>query len=129
MKQVILDTNFILSCIRKKIDFFEEIELMGMQITIPEGAIEELRKISLSEKKLHFREDSNLALRLLEKNKGKFKKIFFNEKKVDVGLIKFSRENKEVIIATLDKSLKNQLKEKSGNSVLMIRGQKKLEVV
>ena len=129
MKQVILDTNFILSCIRKKIDFFEEIELMGMQITIPEGAIEELRKISLSDKKLHFREDSNLALRLLEKNKGKFKKIFFNEKKVDVGLIKFSRENKEVIIATLDKSLKNQLKEKSGNSVLMIRGQKKLEVV
>ena len=36
MKQALLDTNFILSCIRKKIDFFEEIRLMGIKIIIPE---------------------------------------------------------------------------------------------
>ena len=68
MKQVILDTNFILTCIKQKIDFFEEINLMGVQILIPKQVIQEIKNISKSKKKRHFKEDAKLSLKLLEKN-------------------------------------------------------------
>jgi len=35
MAKAILDTNFILSCIDKKIDFFEAISFIGFNIIIP----------------------------------------------------------------------------------------------
>lgn len=122
MKQVILDTNFILSCIRKKIDFFEEIKFMGFKILIPTQVIKEIKGITNSKKKLKFREEAKLALKLLEKNS--FKEIDIKNKNVDRGLINLARENKDIIIATLDREIKN----KTQNSKLIIRGQKKLEI-
>ncbi len=121
---VLLDTNFILTCVKQKIDFFEEIKFLGLEILIPLQVIEEIDKIANSKQKLHFREDANLVLKLLEKNKTKFKKIDLKIKKVDLGLIKFAKNN-EVIVATLDKEIKNKIK----NPKLVIRGKKKLEIV
>ena len=123
MKQVILDTNFILSCVRKKIDFLDEIEFMGFQILIPIQVIGEIKKIIDSKKKLHFKEDAKLALKILSKNN--FEKIDLNEKYVDKGLMEFAEKNKEVLVATLDKELKKKIK----NNILIIRGRKKLEIV
>lgn len=123
MKQVILDTNFILICIKQKIDFFEEIKFMGIQILIPKQVIKEIKGIINSKKKLHFKEDAKIALKLLEKNP--FKEIDLNEKCVDKGLIQFAKKNKDVIIATLDRELKNKIQ----NSKLVIRGKKKLKVI
>lgn len=123
MKQAILDTNFILSCIRNKIDFSEQIELMGMQILIPEEVIEELHKLTNSHQKLHFKEDAKLALRLFEKSK--FKKIRLNTKNVDKGIIRFAKESPDIIVSTLDREIKTKIK----NPKLIIRGKKKLEIV
>jgi rRNA-processing protein FCF1 len=123
MKQTLLDTNFILSCVRKKIDFFEEIELMGMEILIPEEVIEEICKIIGSHQKLHFQEDARLALKLLEKSK--FKKIKLNTKNVDKGIIKFAKESPDIIVSTLDREIKARTK----NSKLVIKGRKELEVI
>jgi len=123
MKQAILDTNFILSCIKQKIDFFENIKFKGMKILIPIQVINELKRISDSEKKLHFRDDAKLALKLLKKNL--FKKIDLKEKYVDKGLINFAKKNKNIIVGTLDREIKNQIK----NQKLVIQGKKKLEVV
>ena len=122
MKKVVLDTSFILSCIRKKIDFFEEIKLMGIQIIIPEQVIREIKGIILSKKKSYFKDDSNLALELFKKNL--FKKIDLKEKNVDKGIIKFAKKNKEIIVATLDKEIQNNVQ----NPKLIIRGQKKLQI-
>ncbi len=122
MKKVILDTNFILTCIRNKIDFFEEINLMGLQILIPQQVIQEIKRISKSKKKLRFREEASIALKMLEKNP--FKKIDLKEKNVDKGLIKYSKDH-DIIVATLDREIKNKIK----NSKLIIREKKRLERV
>lgn len=124
MKEVILDTNFILSCIRKKIDFFEEIPLMGMSIVIPKPVIKEIESIKNHPKNnFRFKEEAVLALKLLEKNK--FRKIGLGGKNVDFGIIKIARENPDYIIATLDREIKNKVK----NQKLVIRGEKRLEVI
>lgn len=119
MKKIILDTNFILSCIRKKIDFFEE--LIEYKILIPEQVISELKKISESKKKLRFRDESKLALLLLKKSK--FTNIDLKEKYVDKGIRNYLSKHPNVIVATLDKEV--QLKT---NSRLIIRGNK-LELI
>jgi len=123
MKKVVLDTNFILSCVKQKIDFLNEIRFIGMKILIPEEVLEEIKKIENSGKKLHFRENAGLALKILEK--GGFEKIRLKAENVDKGLANFAERNKEVIIATLDKKLKKKIKKPK----LVIRGKKKLEII
>ncbi len=113
MKQIILDTSFILTCIKQKIDFFEE--LVGTQILIPEQVINEIKNLK--------NPNSGLALKILEKNK--FKKIDLGKGNVDNLIIKFAKENPKSIVATLDKEIKNKTK----NYKLIIRGKKKLEVI
>ena len=122
MKKVILDTNFILTCIRQKIDFFEEINLMGLQILIPEQVLTEIKRISESKKKLRFREEARLSLKLL--GKSKFTKVDLKSKNTDNGILKYSKEQ-DIIVAALDKELKQKVK----GQKLVIRGKKKLEII
>ncbi len=112
MKQILLDTNFILSCIKQKIDFFEEIYLMGIQIIIPEQIINELKKLK-----------KESALKLLENSK--FKEISLKGKIVDNSIINYAKENPDIIIATLDRDIQKKIK----NRKMIIRGKKKLEII
>ena len=121
--EVILDTNFILTCIKEKIDFLDA-EEFG-ELVLPLQVIEELEK--LKEKgKSRESENANLAVQIISKNKMKFKIIKLENEFVDAGIKKYA-ENKRVIVATLDKKLKKDLK---GNSKLLaIKSRKKLELV
>ena len=112
MKSALLDTNFILICIKQKIDFFEELEFMGFEILIPDKVIDELKKLKQTS-----------ALKLLEKNN--FREIILAGKNVDNSIINYAKKNPEIIIATLDKELSNKLK----NRKIIIRGKKKLEII
>ena len=127
MKQVILDTNFILTSLKEKIDFFEEIKFLGMKILISKQVINEIERIVNSKKKLHFRKDAILALKFLEKNKTSFRKINLLSygKNTDKRIKNFADKNKNIVVATLDKQLKQKIK----NPKLVIRGKKRLEVV
>jgi len=118
MRYVVLDTSFILSCIRKKIDFFEQIKFKGLKVLIPVQVVGELTKISERNKT-----EAKLALLILNKNK--FTEIDLQNKNVDNGIIKLARENKEYVIATLDKEIKN----KTDNQKLVIRGERELEII
>ena len=113
MKKVILDTSFVLTCIKQKIDFFDELSLMGILILIPKQVIVELKGV----------DKSGLSLKLLENNS--FEEINIRTKNVDAGIIKYGQENPKVIIATLDKEIKT----KSKNSKLVIREKKRLEII
>ena len=95
MKQVLLDTNFILTCVKQKIDFFKYLESEGFEVLIPQQIILELKKVSKSKQKLHFRDDAKLALSIIF-NKG-FKKVNLNSKNVDAGIIKFAEKNPKAI--------------------------------
>lgn len=117
MKQAILDTSFILSCVKQKIDFLEDLELKGIRILVPYQVVEELKK--LSEKNLN----AKLSLKILQTRK--FKNIDLKQKNVDNGIIDFAKENPDFLVATLDRIIKKKTK----NSKIVIRGKKKIEIL
>ncbi|RLG12444.1 hypothetical protein DRN73_02550 [Candidatus Pacearchaeota archaeon] len=121
MKKVLLDTNFILTSIRNKIDFTEDIKFLGLEILIPEQVVNELKNILNSKKKLRFKQESKIALKLIIP----FKKIDLKFKNTDNGIINFAKNNPDIIIATLDREIKKKIK----NPKLIIRNKKKLEII
>ena len=121
MKQVILDTSFILTAIKNKIDFIEEITFRGLTPMVPEQVINELKKIIESKKKLKFKDDSQLAIKILSKTK----RVDIKNDYVDEGLMDYAEQNKTAIIATMDKELKSKIQ----NQKLVIRSKKRLELV
>lgn len=123
MKEVLLDTNIILTCIKQKIDFFEDLESKGFKILIPKQVIQEIEKLIKSKQKLRFREDAKLALKLLDKEN--FKKINIGKGHVDKRIKLYADEHPEILIATLDKELQDKLR----NSKIVIREKKRLEVI
>ncbi len=111
MRKIILDTSFILTAIKQKVDFFDDDELKGMQIVIPEQTIRELKGLG-----------ANLALKILEKNE--FTLVSIPGKDADSAIINFAKENPAAIVATLDRGLQKKIK----NKKLIIRGKRKLEI-
>jgi rRNA-processing protein FCF1 len=125
MEKIIFDTNFILTCVKEKIDFISELE--GYQLLLPEQVIKEIEKISVDRKKrIAERELAKLSLAIIEHNKSKFRIIELEKKFVDAGLLRV-KEPGELIIATLDRQLKSMLKGKF--KTLIITKRKKLEIV
>jgi rRNA-processing protein FCF1 len=112
MKQVILDTSFILTCVKQKVDFFDNIEIKGMQIVIPEQVVRELKGLG-----------AGLALKILEQNE--FTLIHIPGKNADSAIIKFASKNPTAIVATLDRGLQKKIR----NPKLIIRQKKKLEIL
>ena len=119
VKKIILDTNFLLTCVKQKIEFFEEIPQMGFKIVIPTNVISELERLSKG-KAMKLADESKLVLRIIQKKD--FEKTTLPGKKVDNALILFLRKNKDFTIATLDKGIQMKVK----NPKLVIRGKKKL---
>jgi|SRR3989344_1400571 len=125
-RKVLLDTNFILTCVKQKIDFFEDLQLRGFSIIIPLEVIKELKKIAESKKKIRFKEAAELSLKLLKINENLFKKIDLGGKKTtDKLIIDYSREHPDIAVATLDREIKEFLK----NKKVVIRGKKRLEMI
>jgi len=101
---VILDTNFIVSCIKRKIDFFSHLEEIGFKVIIPREIVEELK--DLRHKVKH---DDEVAIELaLEMLSGKnVNKIKLGQGKVDDKLIDLGKQG--AYIATLDSYIKRSV--------------------
>jgi rRNA-processing protein FCF1 len=119
MKSVILDTSFLLTCVRQKIDFASWLELEGIQGVIPLQVEKEL--VGLSEKG-SAKDHAKIALEII--NKKKYKTLDLNSKNVDQGIINYANKHKPVIVATIDRGIQKQIK----NKKLIIRGKKMLEI-
>ncbi len=115
MKQTILDSSFIVMCIKQKIDFFEDLKLRGFQIIIPKQVIAEIKRLK--------NKNAELALKILQKNK--FKTVDLGKGHVDKLIIRFAEKNKDAVIATLDREIKSKTK----NHKLVIRSKNKLELI
>jgi len=99
--KVIFDTNFILTCLKEKVDFLSA-EEFG-ELVLPLQVIDEIRKISEDKKRSRKERDlANLALKIIDKNKGNFVFINLNKKFVDKGLVNYINRESEVILASLD---------------------------
>lgn len=103
--EVLLDSNFIISTIKRKIDFVQELEGMGMKIILPKEVYQELK--DLKNKVTHDDKAAiEIALKIIESNK--FKKMALGNISVDNGLIEKGRQG--YYIATLDAGIKRQVK-------------------
>ena len=123
--KILLDTNFILACVRQKIDFVslademfdEEVEwVVPMEV---EGELKDLA--GRRGEKIEDGDAARVGLQLVKN----FDKVPLGMKNVDAGIVRYAKNNK-VVVATLDRELKEKLK---GNKILTIRAGKKLEVV
>ena len=115
MKKVILDTSFILTCVRQKIDFVDDIKLLGLVVLVPEEVVVEIG--GLAKSKL----EAEVALKIVSK----LKKIKLGGKNVDAGIAKYAKLNSDVVVATLDREIKKSV----GNKKLIIKGKRRLEIV
>lgn len=125
MKTVLLDTNFLVECAKNKIDIQSELTRIldfSFEIAILDRTMEELEEIIAKGKK--------------EGQAAKLAKTILMTKRVtiipttcghtDKLLLEMADENH--MIATMDKTLKQQLKKKKQDVVIM-RGKNKLAVV
>ncbi|MEK6933267.1 MAG: hypothetical protein AABW75_00135 [Nanoarchaeota archaeon] len=118
---VILDSSFIISCIKRKIDFSDELEKMGFKIVLSKEVFQELKDLRLKVPH-NERMAIDVAFDILENKK--IKKIRLGEKIVDKGLIKKGKEGH--YIATLDSVIKREVPNKilisdSKNSLIIER--------
>lgn len=117
MQKIFLDTDFLLQCVRWKIDLFSELERLfadsKIQICVFDRTLDELRG----------KKDSSLALAFTQKMQ------IINTHStapVDDLLLEHGKEEKTAV-ATQDKALKEKLK-KAGITVITIRKQRYLVI-
>ena len=119
--EVLLDSNFIISCLKRKIDFISELEQQGFKVMLPREVFQELKdlkfKVSHEERTL-----IDLAITLFES--AKVKKTTLGSISVDAGLI--DKGKKGFYIATLDAAIKRNVPNRvaisnSANSIIVER--------
>ena len=111
MQKIILDTNFLLYCLRNKIDLFGELDRilnLNYEVCILDKCLDELKG----------KKDEKLALEFAKKY---LKVIKTGKGRVDDLLLK-----QDAIIATMDKELKEKLKKRK-KQVIIIRQKKYLK--
>jgi rRNA-processing protein FCF1 len=102
--EVILDTNFIVSCILKRIEFIDELEGMGLKVRVPRRVLQELKDLKTDKKtSREERQAVEMAFKILEDKR--VKKIRIGGSYVDDGLIQKGKEG--LYIATLDREIKH----------------------
>jgi len=105
--EVLLDTNFIISCLLKKIDFMGELEMLGFTVKLPREVFQEMKDLKKNKKVSHKeREAIDVAFVLLENQK----KVTVGGRYADEGLI--AKGKAGIYIATLDAEIKRQVPNK-----------------
>jgi|SRR3989339_2009214 len=126
--KILLDTNFIIACIIHKIDILDGLRRLFYlyDTIIPKQVMHELKELSQDEgAKREDREAAMVALEILRNKKVIF--LDLNESNTDKGIINFAEANKNVVVATLDRELKNSMEGKA--RILVVRDKKKMEIV
>ena len=120
MKTIILDTNFLTIPYQFGIDIFEEIDRVvegNYKLTTLDCVVEELKKLKKSKGKEATA--ANIALILIKQKNVKV--INTHEKNVDIKIYKMADKN--TIVATNDRVLRQKLKNKNVK-VLYLRSKK-----
>jgi len=118
MRKIILDTNFLVYCAKKKLDYVEDIRVLVIgkyDLVVPSQVIEELKKIKETAKKYSDKEAANLALKILKANK--IIVVETNESSTDRSIVKLSKEEFGNIVATVDLGLIKRV-----NKTIVLRG-------
>ena len=125
-KKIILDTNFLVYCAKQKIDYASQISGLiseACELVVPEQVVEELKALGDEAKKFSDKQAAKLALQLLKHNNVKTIKsnVSISNGYADEAILFLVRENKDSIVATIDRELKGKI-----NNAIVIEGRKKL---
>lgn len=115
--EVLLDSSFIVSCLKKHIDFIEQLEAQGFTVKVPHEVFEELRDLRLKSRRVE-RDAIDIALALFE-SRG-VKKMKLGKRRVDEGLIEKGKQG--IYIATLDREIKRAIP----NAVVLFDAEKRV---
>jgi rRNA-processing protein FCF1 len=115
MKKVLVDTNFLVYCVNKKIDFFEFCQLNGVSIIIPFEVLMEINRLITSPKSALVN-SLKVVKKIIEKEK--YEEVSIKGKYVDSGIINYLKKNPEIFLATMDEKLQKLVK----NKLVKIRG-------
>jgi rRNA-processing protein FCF1 len=108
--EAILDSSFIITCIRNRIDFLSQLEEQGFRVKVPREVIQEMKDLKMKSKTSHEdRTAIDVAFEIIEKSKVKKLRLPAN-KTVDDGLIE--KGKKGCYIATLDRVIKREIPKK-----------------
>jgi len=105
--EVLLDSSFIVSCVRQRIDFLSQLAEQGYKVKVPREVLQELKDLKFKCSPVD-RAAINIALEML--NKKTVKKMKLGGRTVDDGLIDKGKEG--YYIATLDTRIKNLVPKK-----------------
>jgi len=111
MKKALLDTSFIITAAKQKIDFFKWLEEEGLKPVIPEQTIRELERLG-----------AELPLKLIKMHKFQLAKV--SGKNADTAIVNLTKKDSEAFVATLDQGLRKRIK----NRKITIRGKKRIEI-
>ena len=104
--QVLLDSSFIISCVRGRIDFLTQLEEQGFTPIVPREVLQEMKDLRTSSRaSRNDRQAIDVALDIIEQRG--VKKIGLGTGKVDDWLIKRGQEG--IFIATLDRAIKKRV--------------------
>lgn len=120
--KALVDTNFLLYCIKEKIqlfDFFQDFS----EILIPRGVIDELVRIA-QEGGPREKTRAEIALKLVAVSRVTILPL---SGYVDQQILEYAFTHKGIVVATLDQKLRRALQKKT--KVLVVKGRKKFEVL
>jgi rRNA-processing protein FCF1 len=126
--EILLDTNFILTCVKQKIDFPEVANSCTSQPIkwlIPQDVLNELGNIKDKPGiKVSDKSAARLSFEILQNINPEIIKLPGKNPNVDIKIVNYILD-KPIVLATLDKNLKSRV----NNKILTIRGKKNLEIV
>lgn len=126
--KILLDTNFILTCAKQKLDFEEmtnEITDEPIKWIVPQDVLDELGTLKdRAGMKTSDKEAAALSFEILQPIKPEIVKLPGRNPNVDIKIVNYILD-KNIILATMDKNLKSRVK----NKILTIRGKNKLEFI
>ncbi len=126
--QILIDTNFILTAVKQKIDIQEKInEATSKQVEwlIPQDVLNELGSIKdRKESSPSDKQAAKLSFQILKTLNPIIVDLPGKNPNVDIKIVNYILD-KPIALATLDKNLKSRVK----NKILTIRGKKNLELL
>jgi len=126
--KILLDTNFILTCIKQKIDFpniADQIIDKKIKWLIPQDVLNELGNIKdRTGIKTLDKNAAELSFELLENLKPEIINLPGKNPNVDIKIVNYIID-KDIVLATMDKNLKSRV----NNKILTIRGKNNLELI
>jgi rRNA-processing protein FCF1 len=124
--KILLDTNFILTCVKERIDFMtvaEEIIDEEIKWIVPQQVLNELGCLKdRPGMKIKDKEAATTAFDIIQIINPEIVDLGRNPN-VDIGIVNYIM-NKDIVLATLDQNLQGRVK----NQILTIRGKKGLEL-